>query len=244
MKKKLEHMCKRIPYTNKTRVGIIAGIALKLTGMMDAENNLVTKDSNGVFSSPFSKSEADKYTAVADMLWSVLQDYHKDSYVKMQESYTVALELQKQIGEYNRYLSDFENKYKDGELIRKPGDESLSDAQVRSRRSSETEKMLSDKRRHLASLNKKLLAERKLLAKLYTDISEDIGFIRLKQQAAQIHFNQRSDIYWKSAEKALVADSDTKFIVPPETIFPDMDSMYMENHGDMLKKVENIITEG
>lgn len=127
-----------------------------------------------------------------------------------------------------------------GGFVRKKGEASLTEAQVRVRREAEKEKKISSINNRVARLEHELKSEEEAFSGLHSRLIENDNTTRLICSRVQNHMQMRLDVYWNSVLKHH-KENISMPIVPVLKFEDKVENIYLKSHQELMSSA-NIIS--
>lgn len=219
---------------NKAKIGFFESIHLKINGKRDGKNGFPRLIDN-IWYSTFIDSEVNTYSEFSSYIWSTLQIENKEKYIELRKLSKKIEENKKQLKEIRNYLNEI-NKNK-VDLVRKKGEEQLTDDQIRYRRFSEIEKSLFPIKKKIADIENQLQIDKKIFLGLRAELNEAENTVRGICDCVKNHIVMRIDIYWKEA--LFFHDDSLKIPVTPSVIFSnEAEKCHIKRHEILMNSEE------
>ena len=221
------------------KVGVFEGLQLKFTGWRDGVRNLPREDDQGHWVSPHLDREVRSYEEFSSQVWGQLQMKKASVYVLMGEladsSARTAAQLQKARSDLEAAMARDEGTTIS---IRKPGEDRLTEAQVKERRTNERIRKLASVREKVSSLEHKLTGQKEELSALFYRILEENNSTRMVCNYVKEYMMQRVDVYWNSALHAH-RDNAKMPAVPVVAFTSQAEELYLKQHSALMEKAES-----
>ena len=221
----------------KNRLGFFETVTLTAAGFLDGLRELPMVDTEGCWLSPFMVKEKDTYDKFCSSIWTDLQMENKDLYAKAEEAADKMNRLEDALKEARKGLHDAVCVEDDIEIVRKKGEDQLTEEQVKRRRKQEKMKRFTPLVNKIKDLEEQVGKEMDKLIKIYPKLSEDIETTKMICDCGKEQMKQRLDVYWNAAlyKHPNYASMPTGPCLIPETGCKAQ-QIYLEKHEKLLEK--------
>lgn len=221
------------------RVGFFESISLKIKGFCDGRKGFPRKTDDKDWYSPFMNQEVNSFEEFCSHTWGSLQIENEGEYARLEELVD-GIRQKKGLLEMARAdLAVTVKKENDSEVVRKKGEDKLTDAQVRLRRKTEKEKKLAPVKSKVASLEQELKDAEEAFSNLHGKLVEDDNTTRLICHRVRDHILMRLDVYWNSALRHHT-EGVSMPVVPMIELKDEAEEAYLRPHKELMKRAAAI----
>lgn len=221
------------------KVGFFEAVGLKITGFCDGRMGFPRETDQKGWYSPFMNRDVNSYEEFCSHTWGSLQIENEGEYARLEELMDGICRKKERL---KTAMSELDAAYKreaDSESIRKKGEESLTDAQVRARRTAEKEKRLAPARSRVAGLEQELKEDEEAFADLHSKLMEDDNTTRLICHRVRDHILMRIDVYWNAALR-IHPDEEMMPVAPVLELRDEAEEVYLRPHKELMKRAAAI----
>ena len=197
------------------RVGFFESISLKIKGFCDGRKEFCSHT------------------------WGSLQIENEGEYARLEELVDGIRQKKCLLETARADLAVTVKKENDSEVVRKKGEDKLTDAQVRSRRKTEKEKKLAPVKSKVASLEQELKDAEEAFSNLHSKLVEDDNTTRLICHRVRDHILMRLDVYWNSALRHHT-EGVSMPVVPMIELKDEAEEAYLRPHKELMKRAAAI----
>lgn len=236
---------KRIKTLKSARVksiGIFETFWMKSKGLKDGMNGLPRRSENGSWYSPQLDREINAYEEFGSRVWGRSQIEQEDTYNRLSQLANEVFIDRKRLEKAEAHLTEETREVSREELSRKPGEEDMTDEQVKRRRLREQAKHLESYEREVKSLEEKIEKETEEIFTLYGKIAEIDNSTKMIVNRVKDHVFQRIDVYWEAALGKHAGEADIP-IIPNITVTNQAENVYRNPHQDLIKTIEELRKE-
>ena len=226
----------------KKQVGFLESVKLKCAGYIDGTRGLPKMTDNNCWNSAFINREINGYEELCSYIWAIHQLESKESYIRLDELTGNILQTKEFLKEAKYDLSVAGHDEEHSNVVRKNGEEKLTDAQVQFRRANEKEKHLAQFRSRVSVLEGELASGIAEFSELYGRLAEDDNTIRMICHCLKTHTLQRLDVYWNAALKKHPASGTMPAVLKVEVILK-AEQKYIEMHKKKMDKAKMFIAQ-
>lgn len=223
----------------KNKLGFLETVQLTVSGYVDGLRELPMVNAEGLWLSPFMVKEKDAYDKFCSSIWTDLQMENKDLYAKAEESADKMHRLEAALKEARKGLHDAVCVEEDVEVVRKTGEDQLTEEQVKRRRKQEKMKRFTPLVNNIKDLEEQVGKEVDKLIKIYPKLSEDIETTKMLCDCGKEHMKQRLDVYWNAA---LYKHPNHASMPAGPGLIPETgckaQEIYLEKHEKLLEKTK------
>lgn len=222
------------------KAGLFEKIVLKSLGRRDGKKSLPRQKDNGSWFSPFMDRKVRAFAMFGDNLWTLLQREQEEKYIQIENLNYAISQKQSLLDEKCQALEQQKEEKSRQLLLRKEGEDQLSDTVIKSRRAAEFAKDMEPARQEILSLTYQIRDDIRDLALLCSSIHEECNTIRMVCHGCKDSMMQRLDIYWDAALKSH-PDKDRMSVIPEVTVVLEHEEKYMEMHKYNMLRAEKIL---
>ena len=217
-------------------------IVLKYNGWKDGRNGFPKADHDGRWSSPRVKQEIDAYEEFCSKVWGSLQIDMERMHQEVEYLIRSIIGMERSLARLKgNPPTEKEDEDTDHHVIRRAGEEELTDDQVRNRRKREREKETAPYFSQIRELEARIQNAYCELNEITSYIVEASNAVRLISERTMNHTRQRIDIYWNAA----IRNSKNKEEIPisVDVFLPsESEKTYMSQHKYVFDKAQKMIT--
>ena len=212
---------------------------LKRQGKRDGKKGFPGYDKDGHTASNTIEIEKAAFNECCNEIWSLVQLQEEDNIRDMKRLLYRITKLEADLKKETEILTEKKNSVPDF-MVRKLGDEALSDAQVINRRQGEFGRWLKVYEDKMEELKKEIMDCTLKADELLTEVTEKQNYTRLKCQMLFDHTRQRIDIYYRAALLKHPERAEMPLTVSVELI-PEGEITYLAQHKDFLEEAKEKI---
>ena len=227
---------KRIKKINNGKIkgiGFFEGIKLRITGLLDGFRKLPKEAPDGRWNSPFINQELHCFDEFSSKMYGNLQVEEEHKYARISDLTKSLADTECQLASANKILEAAIALESTSKLIRRHGEDRLSDQQVEARRSNERAARLASYHNAVRQLEDKLATAKEEIAVISSEITEDNNTTRLICARVRDHLLQRLDLYWSAALRSH-PDRARMPVIPDIPVESGAESLYMKPHTHQL----------
>ena len=220
------------------KIGLMESLRLKIQGYSDGSHGLPVKTDNN-WISPRIDKEINSYEEFCSRIFGSLQIELEEKFAHLGNLIDSISHTQNELEIAKEQLGNQLQKYSSSLMIRKKGEDNLTEAQVQSRRQKERDKYLSSARGKVSSIESQLSTQIEDFYALKNRIVEDYNSTKLICNRAKDYILQRIDIYWDSAYKKH-PESKMMPAIPRVVFLFNAEKVYSEQHKELMSKAESL----
>ena len=212
-------------------------IYIFLMGLKDGRHGVPKINENKAWISSLMNKEKNEFEEYCDKKWGYLQiilgEDHKKCDVLMKEIPLLGKKLES--------AREKEKRFEPISIVRKRGEEELSDNQVLARRKREEAKKLAINHAEVARLEEELSNKYHELAEIHHHIVETTNMVRMICERVK-HTNQLLDVYWRAVLR-VHPEKDVMPMVVAELSKPQAEETYLMQHKGYEDAVEYVLSK-
>ncbi len=179
--------------------GLYESIQLTILGRRDGRKGFPRLTEEDVWYSTFLDREVNSYGEFCSHLWGSLQIENADKFARLGQLADKICQKREELKKAEREYAAACQQGKDIPMIRFRGEDALSDAQVKARRTAEEEKRRQPLKNKVSGLRQELQEAEKAFSDLYNILVEDDNTVRMICHRVRDHILIRIDVYWNAA---------------------------------------------
>ena len=221
------------------KVGFFESIGLKIKGFCDGRKGFPRKTDDKDWYSPFMDQEVNSFEEFCSHTWGNLQIENEGEYARLEELVDGIRQKKGLLETARADLAVAVKKENNSEVVRKQGEDKLTDAQVKARRKAEKDKKLALLKSKVTGLEQELQAAEEAFLELHSQLIEDDNTTRLICHRVRDHILMRLDVYWNSALRHHT-DGVSMPVVPMLKLEDEAEEVYFRPHKELMKRADAI----
>lgn len=240
-RKSYEKRLKSLSKGKVKKLGFLETLKFKISGYRDGKQGMPkASDERGSYTSPVINREVNAFEEFCALQWGAIQYENQKAYARMTELLDEIFQLQKSHEAAIQRLAAARADVKTAEpVLRKYGEEELSEIQVKSRRTAERNRYLASYRAKVNTLEDKIVILLEEFSKLHGMLTEMDNSTRLMCSCAKAHMLQRLDVYYRASLR-----KHPKRDTMPPALKVDIpfrsEQLYREPHEKAMKNAEKL----
>lgn len=218
-------------------VRFLEALKLRKAGRIDGTYGLPKQVDADYWNSTFIDGEANGYEEFCSRMWERLQQRNEGAYVRLEELSNQILQTYSGLEAAKAELSAACYSGKQEGFVRKTGEDKLTDAQVRARRTTEDAKRLEPLKSKVDVLENTLTCAVTEVSMIRSRLQEGENTTRMICYRMKEHILRRIDVYWNAALKTH-PDSAEMPVVPEVELTSRGEQAYMRLHESLISRVE------
>ncbi len=234
---------RRLAALNKGRsktIGFFESIPLKISGRKDGCIGLPREMDKNSWSSPRMDAEVNSYREFCAKAWGRLQVELEPSYARMGELLISLPNTQTNLAHARKMLADATKSAGQEDATRMKGEDRLTGAQVKARRTAERAKRIAPLRSRVASLESESAATLSEFFALHSKIVEDANSTHMICNRLHDHIKGRLDVYWSAALRKH-PDFSKMPMYPAVELISTAEEAYTTVHRDIMDRAQALI---
>lgn len=221
------------------KVGFFESIGLKIKGFCDGRKGFPRKTDDKDWYSPFMDQEVNSFEEFCSHTWGNLQIENEGEYARLEELVDGIRQKKGLLETARADLAVAVKKENNSEVVRKQGEDKLTDAQVKARRKAEKDKKLALLKSKVTGLEQELQAAEEAFLELHSQLIEDDNTTRLICHRVRDHILMRLDVYWNSALRHHT-DGVSMPVMPMLELEDEAEEVYFRPHKELMKRADAI----
>lgn len=217
------------------KLGLMETLEQRTAGYMDGSRALPRQNENGEWVSPHMDKEVRAYEEFASKIWGELQIQEEEANVVLGKLIDSMAIVTQQLKVATAELAVLSANVENTEIIRKNGEEKLTDAQVKARRANEKAKRLAPLVQKINELKAAQDAAGEEFRELYNRIREEENSNRMICNRLKDRILQRLDAYWSAALRKHPKGASMP-AVPSVEITCQAEKVYKKLHNALVKR--------
>lgn len=219
-------------------LSIFERIPIIIDGHIDGVKGLVRETEGKIFESPFIDKEIRSFDEFSTRIYGRRQIEDEEDYSRLGELIDSVLDIKKKVANSEVEFNNATGKAENAVIVRKHGEERLTNAQVEARRRNELAKGLEPFKNRVNELQSRLKSETDELSKLYNKILEADNSTRLICNRVEDHMKVRINVYWT----AVLCRNPKLPAVPTIEVPHHTEKLYKESHRQLMERAEAVLT--
>lgn len=180
-------------------IGLLESLKLKVIGRTDGARGLPRQETDGHWTSAFMDRERNAYEEFCSHMWATLQIDNEENYIHLNQLVNSVLQTQLLLKEAKFELAKRKAQEDTVAVVRRTGEEKLTDEQVRSRRMAEKLQRLAPLQSRITALEERVETTVAEFSEVYCKLVEDSNTTRITCHRVHDHSLQRLTYYWNAA---------------------------------------------